>query len=280
MSDRRPNPPESVILNAVKDLRLSFEAPSPPQGMVDLRTLTPARVALARTGSSLTTSDTLALAQAHAEARDAVHATLSIPTLLESLQALNLKPIQVKSAAPDRVTYLRRPDLGRRLSESAVEILGAPGTTVPSSHLGLLPRLTIIVADGLSALAVDRHAIPLLEALLPLLAGHFTLTPVIVAEQARVAIGDQIGSLLKAGLAIVLIGERPGLSSPDSLGAYLTWSPRPGRTDAERNCISNIRTEGLDYQTAAQRIAYLCREAERLQLSGTAIKEASNLNLS
>jgi ethanolamine ammonia-lyase small subunit len=264
----------------VKDLRLSFEAPSPPQGMVDLRTLTPARVALARTGSSLTTSDTLALAQAHAEARDAVHATLSIPTLLESLQALNLKPIQVKSAAPDRVTYLRRPDLGRRLSESAVEILGAPGTTVPSSHLGLLPRLTIIVADGLSALAVDRHAIPLLEALLPLLAGHFTLTPVIVAEQARVAIGDQIGSLLKAGLAIVLIGERPGLSSPDSLGAYLTWSPRPGRTDAERNCISNIRTEGLDYQTAAQRIAYLCREAERLQLSGTAIKEASNLNLS
>jgi ethanolamine ammonia-lyase small subunit len=135
------------------------------------------------------------------------------------------------------------------------------------------PRLAVIVADGLSALAVDRNAVPLLDALLPLLTTQFDLASVVVAEQARVALGDEIGALLQADATIMLIGERPGLSSPDSLGAYLTWAPRIGRTDAERNCISNIRSDGLDYDTAARRIAYLCGEAMRLQLSGTAIKE-------
>jgi ethanolamine ammonia-lyase small subunit len=233
----------------------------------DLRTLTPARVALTRTGSSIATHDALDFTLAHAQARDAVHAALSIPSLLSDLRQHGLNPITVKSAAPDRTTYLRRPDLGRQLSEASATELTTHATP-ENRH-----TVAIILADGLSALAVDRHAIPLLDALLPLLEPHFKLTPIIIAEQARVAIGDQIGKILHASLSIVLIGERPGLSSPDSLGAYITWNPQPGRTDAERNCISNIHAQALDYPTAANRIAFLCKEAHRLQLTGTTIKE-------
>ena len=243
--------------------------PEPPT----LRDYTSARVALIRTGASLSTRDTLDFALAHAQARDAVHATLSLPTLLEALHARSLNPLTVKSAALDRTTYLRRPDLGRTLSHQSTTLFTTNHHPVTTKNI---PEntLAIILADGLSALAIDRHAIPLLDALLPLLT-QFTLTPVVIAEQARVALGDPIGHLLHANLTILLIGERPGLSSPDSLGAYLTWSPRPGRTDAQRNCISNIRTHGLDYATAASRIAFLATEAHRLQLSGTAIKEVS-----
>lgn len=248
------------------------DPPSPTRpSPVSLREYTPARVSLVRTGSSLATRDALDFALCHAQARDAVHATLSLPSLLSELHSRNLATVTVKSAAPDRTTYLRRPDLGRTLSPASATQL-ASYTPLPQT-----PALTLILADGLSALAIDRHAIPLLDALLPLLT-PFRLTPIVIAEQARVAIGDQIGHLLHAQLTILLIGERPGLSSPDSLGAYLTWAPRPGRTDAERNCISNIRAHGLDYPTAAARIAFLANEARRLKLSGTPIKEAS-LNL-
>ena len=241
--------------------------PRPPS----LQTYTPARVALRRTGNSLATSEILVFQQAHAQARDAVHATLDPAALTQRLQSeLALAAITLHSAASDRSTYLRRPDLGRTLSPDSAAQLH------PSSN-----DAAIILADGLSALAIERHAIPLLRELLPLLAqSDWQLTPIYIAQQARVALADQIGSLLHAALTIVLIGERPGLSSPDSLGAYITWQPRPGRTDAERNCISNIRTAGLDYATAAHRIAHYANEARRLRLSGTTLKELDAPTLS
>lgn len=243
-----------------------------PQPKLD-QLLPPAPAAITLPSPSLSTAATLDFALRHAQARDAVHTTLAIPSLLEALRHRNLPTITLKSAASDRATYLRQPHLGRTLSPAAAAALARYPLT-PASHPLPVSLLSIILADGLSALAVDRHAIPLLDALLPLLTA-FTLTPIVIAEQARVAIGDPIGQTLHADLTLVLIGERPGLSSPDSLGAYLTWAPRPGRTDAERNCISNIHTQGLDYPTAAARIADLCTQALHRQLSGTAIKEIS-----
>jgi ethanolamine ammonia-lyase small subunit len=166
------------------------------------------------------------------------------------------------SAASDRAIYLRRPDLGRRLAE--IDLAAAPCD------------MMVVVADGLSALAVNRHAVPLLRELLPLLAGS-VVGPVCVVRQGRVAIGDEIGERLGAGMVLVLIGERPGLSAPDSLGAYLTWQPRVGRTDAERVCVSNIRPEGLAYEAAARRIFECMTTAKRLQLTGTALNRPVNL---
>ena len=239
----------------------------------NLRELTSARISLARTGNSITTRDTLAFALDHAQARDAVHATLSLPTLLRELQSRGLAAVAAKSAAPDRTCYLKRPDLGRRLSEaSAVAVHGTSGET-------RLPRITIILADGLSALAVDRHALAVVDALLPLVRDQWEITKLVVAEQARVALGDEIGVALGAQLTLMLIGERPGLSAADSLGAYITWDPRPGRTNAERNCISNIRSEGLSPSAAAERIAFFMQEAKNLQATGTALKDPSELSL-
>lgn len=235
-----------------------------------LRALTPARVALGRTGVSQHTRDVLAFQSAHAQARDAVHARLDsmsfVTTLRNSVAGAGQNPVlTLHSAAMGRATYLQRPDLGRRLDEpsraSLVELCSRPAD------------LAIIVADGLSALAIERHVCPLLNEFLPLV-GDLKLAPVTVVEQGRVAIGDEIGLLLSARLSIVLIGERPGLSSPDSLGAYITWDPRPGRTDAERNCISNIRVEGLSYREAAFQI-YSCISAARAhQLTGVALAHA------
>ncbi|MDQ2945474.1 MAG: ethanolamine ammonia-lyase subunit EutC [Acidobacteriota bacterium] len=227
--------------------------------LIRLGDFTPARVGLGRAGNSLRTRDLLDFQLAHARARDAVHATLDTPSLL-------LSGIDVASAAPDRITYLRRPDLGRKLSdESRVRLQGFA--------IGQCDAV-FVVADGLSALAVHRHAKPLLEAVVPRLQRlGWQLAPLVIAEQARVAIGDEIGQIVNARLAIVLIGERPGLSSPDSLGVYLTWDPKPGRTDAERNCISNIRTEGLSYAAAAEKLVFLMTEARRLKLSGVMLKE-------
>jgi len=233
----------------------------------DLRALTPARIALARTGNSITTRETLAFARDHAQARDAVHATLSLPTLLRALQSRDLPAIAVKSAAPDRATYLKRPDLGRTLSEASRAALNSAPTA------SARPTLAIILADGLSALATDRHALAVVDALMPIIRETWQLTPIIVAEQARVALGDEIGVAFGATLTVMLIGERPGLSAADSLGAYITWNPRPGRTNAERNCISNIRAEGLSPSRAAERIAYFMREALRLEATGTTLKD-------
>ena len=229
------------------------------------RSMTSARVGLGRAGDSLDTAAVLDFAMAHAMARDAVHAAMSVPSMLAGLSSRGLEAVAVKSAAGDRSAYLKRPDLGRRL---------APGTRLEAAK-GVLPKLTVIVADGLSALAADRHALLLLDALLPLL-GRFSLTGAVVAEQARVALGDEVGERLGSDLVLMLIGERPGLSSPDSLGAYLTWGPRVGRTDAERNCVSNIRIGGLEYEAAAGRIAFLCAGALRLGLTGVGLKDGSD----
>ena len=228
---------------------------------------TPARIALGRSGASLPTREVLAFALAHARARDAVHAGLDVVALQACLGALSLDSIVVTSDAPDRALYLRRPDFGRRLSQASRDALGG----LPRSA----PDLALVIGDGLSAAAVQAHAVPLLAAFLPR-AVPLTLSPVVVARGARVALGDEIGALLGARAVAVLIGERPGLSSPDSLGVYLTFAPRPGRSDAERNCISNIRTEGLSYDSAAFKLAWLVREALRRSLTGVDLKDESD----
>jgi ethanolamine ammonia-lyase small subunit len=240
------------------------EAPPVPS----LRSYTPARIALRRTGVSLATTEILDFQLAHAQARDAVHATLAPQNLTHRLRteipSLTTPILTLTSAAPDRATYLRRPDLGRTLAPASAALLHSSPCDI-----------VLVIADGLSATAIEHHAVPLLAAFLPTLPPSQTLGPLCIATQARVAIADHIGSLLHAQLSIVLIGERPGLSSPDSLGVYITWNPVPGRTDADRNCISNIRAAGLNYTTAAARIAFYCAEAHRLHLTGTALKETT-----
>ena len=198
------------------------------------------------------TKDRLAFQMAHAKARDAVLENLNSTFFVQH------HPLNVHSAAPNRAIYLRRPDLGRRLAD--------PGRIVRGDYDAVL-----IIADGLSATAVHRHAGPVLDALLPVLEG-WKLAPMFLVEQGRVAISDEIGELIGAKMSVILIGERPGLSSPDSLGAYLTWSPRMGRTDAERNCVSNIRPEGLKPELAARRIAMLMNAARGQSISGVHLK--------
>jgi ethanolamine ammonia-lyase small subunit len=238
-----------------------------------LRALTPARVALGRTGVSLETRDLLDFQRCHAQARDAVHARLESTALAAALSKLaGVEAVRLHSAAADRRTYLQRPDLGRRLDEPSQKALQLAARKDGCD-------VALVVADGLSALAVERHAAPLVAELLPRLQDSrvegWKLAPICVVEQGRVAVGDEIGAALGTEIAVVLIGERPGLSSPDSLGAYITWNPRPGRTDAERNCISNIRPEGLSYPQAAAELAYILNEARRLRLTGVALKAES-----
>jgi ethanolamine ammonia-lyase small subunit len=224
----------------------------------NLRRYTPARIALGRAGNAQPTAAHLAFQAAHAAARDAVHAELDIPALTAALAAAGLPSQVVRSACPDRHTYLLRPDLGRRLHDADRAILTpAPG------------RLAFVVCDGLSALAVQRHAAPLLAEL----ARALGPCPIVIATQGRVALGDEIGAALEAEAVAVLIGERPGLSTPDSLGAYLTWQPRPGRSDAERNCVSNIRPEGLPIPHAAAKLRWLIGEMRRLRLTGIGLKD-------
>jgi ethanolamine ammonia-lyase small subunit len=221
-----------------------------------LRSYTPARIGLQRTGVSLGTRPLLDFQLAHARARDAVHAAIDVRMLCDELRRSGLTALGLESEARDRATYLRRPDLGRSLSKDSAKLL-TPGE---------------YDAVFVSALAVERHALRLLREVLPFIAG-WRLAPVCVVEQGRVAVGDAIGEALHAHLTVMLIGERPGLSSPDSLGAYITWAPRVGRKDAERNCISNIREEGLGYAAAAGRLHYYMQEASRRHLTGLEIKD-------
>jgi ethanolamine ammonia-lyase small subunit len=231
-----------------------------------LRALTPARIALGRAGVSLPTRAHLEFQLAHARARDAVQDRLDVGRLQAALAAAGLKSVAVRSAAPDRAAYLQRPDLGRRLDPEARRELADSATGSVDAAL--------VVADGLSARAAQHHAAPVLVSLAPrLLDAGWRLAPVVVVQQGRVAIGDEIGATLGARLVLVLLGERPGLSAPDSLGAYLTWDPRPGRTDAERNCVSNIRPEGLVPAHAAEKLAGLMLEAARRRVSGIALKD-------
>ena len=234
-----------------------------------LSSLTPARVALGRTGASLTTEEVLRFQLAHAEARDAVHVPLDVEALAARIAALGCNVVQVTTPATRRDVYLRRPDLGRRLEVESAERLDklqCDGFDI-----------AIVVADGLSSRAVTNHAVPLLSRLIPKLTdAGFALAPIVIAEGARVALGDETAARLGARLVIVLIGERPGLSSPDSLGAYLTYAPRPGLTDADRNCVSNIRAGGLDIEAAASKITWLVTKALAAQMSGVRLKDDSD----
>jgi len=242
---------------------------TPPDPWADLARLTPARIALGRTGASLPTREVLAFAHAHALARDAVTTPLELERTLQAVEGLGLVALPAESAAPDRATYLRRPDLGRRLSDESRRRLAGAGRA-PCD-------LAIVIADGLSSTAVHAHATNLVAALQPAVAeAGWRLGPVVVARQGRVALGDEVGEILGARLVLLLVGERPGLSSPDSLGAYITFTPKVGCTDAERNCVSNIRPEGLGYAAAAFKIAWLAREALRLSLTGVELKDESD----
>jgi ethanolamine ammonia-lyase small subunit len=234
----------------------------------ELRQLTAARIGLARSGASLATAPLLQFALAHAQARDAVHETLDEAKLAEALEALDLPVLNVASAAGDRQQYLMRPDLGRRLAEQADAVL----TPDQGPY-----DVAFVVADGLSARAVQTHAAPVLRDIIPaLLREERRIAPLVIARQARVALGDEVATALKANAVVVLIGERPGLSSPDSMGAYLTWRPHAGTADADRNCISNIRPQGVGCADAAFKIIALLRAMRTRRLSGVMLKEESD----
>jgi len=203
-------------------------------------------------------------------ARDAVHLPLDTGALDASIRALRLSTLHVHSQASDRHTYLLRPDLGRRLNEESRQHLQ---TIKPSTGFDFV----IVVGDGLSALAIERHAVPLLSELQKIIPESWNAGPVVIAEQARVALADEVGEILGARMIVILIGERPGLSSPDSLGIYLTYSPKIDFSDAERNCISNVRPEGLQYAAAAQKLIWLAKEAKKLKISGVALKDESDV---
>jgi ethanolamine ammonia-lyase small subunit len=243
-----------------------------PARRLNLRDFTPARVSLPASGHSIATSEVLNFQLAHAQARDAVHAVLHLASFAQRLRTelpilakASIPVLQLQSNAPDRAAYLRQPMLGRTLHpDSVVQLQPAPSD------------LAIIVADGLSALAVERHAISLLAKLLPqLLDAGWTIAPISLVQQGRVAIGDPIGFRLGTSLSLVLIGERPGLSSPDSLGAYLTWHPHPDRTDADRNCLSNIRDGGLSPEFGGNRLLWYLQAARTRQITGTSLKEGT-----
>jgi ethanolamine ammonia-lyase small subunit len=233
----------------------------------DWRRATPARLALGRAGAGMPTHEVLRFGWAHAMARDAIHAALDVDALEAALRAEGWEVLRARSRAPDRAAYLRRPDLGRQLDPDDAAALRARA----SSPIDL----SIVIGDGLSSLAVARHALPLLSALRPQLPASVRLAPLVIATQARVALADEIGEALGTRLVAMLIGERPGLSSPDSLGIYITHAPRRGRSDAERNCISNVRPEGLPCEAAAFKLAWSVREALRRGLTGVALKDES-----
>ncbi|NKL20967.1 ethanolamine ammonia-lyase subunit EutC [Rhizobium leguminosarum] len=222
------------------------------------RNATRARIGLGRAGDALPTSAILDFQLAHARARDAVHGQVDFVALAKQLAPV--ATVHIRSRAKDRTIYLARPDLGRQTDASD---LPSPGDRYD---------IAFIIADGLSASAVEHHAVPLFQACMKRL-GDFSIAPVILGEQARVAFGDEAAAAFGAEVAIVLIGERPGLSVPDSLGAYITFRPQSGRRDSERNCISNIHADGLGYEVAADKIVWIVREALRLQLTGVDLKE-------
>jgi ethanolamine ammonia-lyase small subunit len=241
---------------------------SAPDRWSHLRSLTAARIGLGRAGPGIATADHLAFRAAHALARDAVHAALDVDAVAGAMLPLGLTVLQIESRCPDQATFLTRPDLGRRL---------APASAIRLRDAQPAEDIAVLVAGGLSALATGSHAAALLALLVPLLrgAGH-GVGPISLAPRGRVALGDEVGEILRARLMLVLIGERPGLSSPDSLGAYLTFAPKVGRTDADRNCISNIRPQGMALAEAARRVAWLTDQALVRRVSGVTLKDDSD----
>jgi ethanolamine ammonia-lyase small subunit len=243
------------------------------KGLSTLRNWTMAHVAIGRTGRSETTSTSLAFKMAHAHARDAVHADLQLEKLDAVIKSFHPEVLHVKSRAANRDIYLQRPDFGRQPDEESTLLLKSYSVLRSTDVL-------FVVADGLSALAIDMHAVHFLKTILPALKSEgYSVGPVVIAQQARVAIGDFIAHHLEAKLVVVLIGERPGLSAEDSMGAYLTFHPTPGTTDEARNCISNIRTDGLSYQLASAKLMYLIQESFRRGLSGVQLKDESDNHL-
>jgi ethanolamine ammonia-lyase small subunit len=221
-------------------------------------------------GSSLPTKEVLSFGLAHAMARDAVHLPLDAEALDEQIQALGFSTLHVHSNATNRPSYLLRPDFGRRLDEGS------------RAHLQSLKSaksidLLIVIGDGLSSLAIQRHAAPLLSELLKCIPDTWKVGPVVIAKQARVALADEVAEMLGARLVVMLIGERPGLSSPDSLGIYLTYAPKVTCSDANRNCISNVRPEGLGYAAAASKLMWLAKTATQLKISGVGLKDESDV---
>jgi len=243
-----------------------------PQEIEPLKALqefTSARIAIGRVGTSIPLKQSLEFKLAHAHARDAVYSELNINNLSELLKQFTLPVLHLQSMVNHRRQYLQRPDLGRRLNRVSVDLLRDYSTNAD---------IAIVIADGLSATAVNENVYGLLLVLIPLFIGaNFKLAPLNLVEQGRVAIGDDIAHGLMAKLSLVLIGERPGLSSADSLGAYLTYNPQPGLTDEMRNCVSNIRPGGLSYKNAAKKIFYLVNEAFKRKLSGVALKDNTGL---
>ncbi len=254
------------------------QASSPADSWSDWRQYTSARIALGRAGSALPSREVLNFGLAHAQARDAIHTPLDTAALHQQLQESDWPTLITCSQAADRVQYLMRPDLGRRLALGEV-LSDHPVVLADRQHGQIDYDLGFVVGDGLSSLAVQRHVVPLLQALKPMLADHYRLAPVVIATQARVALADEIGAHLKIRLVVMLIGERPGLSSPDSLGIYLTYTPIVGRHDAERNCISNVRPEGLGYAAAAFKLHWLIKQALQRGLTGVDFKDESDLLL-
>ena len=252
---------------------MQIDTPESDNPWLELRRLTPARIALGRTGTSIPTGAQLDFQFAHAQARDAVHLPFDHTGLSSQMAERGRDSLLLHSAAPDRHSYLQRPDLGRRLSDESAQTLRDYAQANPGGV-----DLAVVVADGLSALAVHKHTVPFLTRMEEQThAEGWSLSPVILVEQGRVAVADEIGQLLGAKMVVILIGERPGLSSPDSLGLYFTYNPKVGLTDAYRNCISNVRLEGLSYGMAAHRLLYLMREACRRQLSGVNLKDVAQV---
>ena len=256
-----------------KEPEVQLDTPENDNPWLELRRLTPARIALGRTGTSIPTGAQLDFQFAHAQARDAVHLPFDHAGLSSQMAERGRDSLLLHSAAPDRHSYLQRPDLGRRLSDESAQTLRDYALANPGGM-----DLAVVVADGLSALAVHKHTVPFLTRMEEQThAEGWSLSPVILVEQGRVAVADEIGQLLGAKMVVILIGERPGLSSPDSLGLYFTYNPKVGLTDAYRNCISNVRLEGLSYGMAAHRLLYLMREACRRQLSGVNLKDEAQV---
>lgn len=246
-----------------------MKPPAPPSRLMrDLRALTPARVALGRAGAGLATEALLSFTLDHARARDAVHAVFDVAGLMSGLSQLGLEPTAVSSQAGNRKDYLRRPDLGR--------MLDAPSRQLLASRAGQSCEVAVVIGDGLSPSAVNAHATALVRELGARLAAEgIEIGVAVVASGARVALGDEIGAIIGARMMVMLIGERPGLSAPDSLGGYLTFAPKPGLTDAERNCVSNIHGAGLGYDEAAIKLSWLIRHGLARQMTGVALKDES-----
>jgi ethanolamine ammonia-lyase small subunit len=248
-----------------------------PDPWTDLRRHTAARIALGRTGVSLPTHEVLKFSLAHAQARDAIHLPLDMAALAHTLGEQGWPtPLCLNSQARDRHEYLLRPDKGRRLD--AASALALDELTAQAAHqapAGAPPDLVLVVGDGLSSLGIAQHSAPLLAAIRQALGPQLRLGPLVLVRHARVAVADEVGQRLGARAVAMLVGERPGLSSPDSVGIYLTHAPRIGCTDAQRNCISNVRPAGQTLAAAAHRLAWLVQEALRLGITGVGLKDHS-----